>query len=460
MTARSHQKVAINIAMHQNLALFHDCGTGKTYSALRIIGYHRLRGCSPALVVCPLSVIEDAWIPDCEDFTPYLKIVSLWDESATKRRERLNKPADIYVTNYEGFKILYDDLAKKRFDIMVVDESSKMKDYSSKITKSLLTFAGLGPIHSKTGYTAKVPIKHRYVLSATPAPNDESEYWAQVKFITGPNNTVFDSNFFEFRRKYFQQIPLGLTGQNIYKFRKSLKKEFMDAMSPYIHVAEKNLNIGCTHQIRRVYLSREEQVAYDKMEQSYVLKYNNGIIVAENILIEMMKLRQLTSGFCYNSQSLAVKFGSTKFKELKDLLTEIGNEQVILWYNFKYEAETAKAMLSDSVILVDEDKDKAIKRFKAGKFKYLIANPKSAAHGIRLVNCRYNVYISPCDSYEKWKQSVDRTYREPQKLDVHCYYLIADKTYDEMVYKTVRINDDIFKETMKYLKEKNEKAKA
>jgi len=106
----AHQLEALERGKQGNLALWHEPGCGKTAVALKLIEHFG----GPALVVCPLSIIESAWLADCKKFTPNLKTVSLWDRSAEKRRERLEEKADIYVVNYETFKSLYNYLRSFR----------------------------------------------------------------------------------------------------------------------------------------------------------------------------------------------------------------------------------------------------------------------------------------------------------------------------------------------------------
>jgi len=113
-----HQEDTINIAKNQNLAIFHDCGCGKTRTALHIIDWHRQQGHTPALVVCPLSIIEAAWIEDCKKFTPHLDIVSLWSKKSAERTKRLQEQHDIYVCNYETFKYLYNNIVAKQFSVI------------------------------------------------------------------------------------------------------------------------------------------------------------------------------------------------------------------------------------------------------------------------------------------------------------------------------------------------------
>ena len=62
------------------------------------------------LVVCPLSIINTAWIKDCNRFYPKLKTVNLWDNNKQKRIDRLNSNGDIFIINYEGLKIIIDEI--------------------------------------------------------------------------------------------------------------------------------------------------------------------------------------------------------------------------------------------------------------------------------------------------------------------------------------------------------------
>lgn len=454
-----HQIEAINIAKQQNLAMFHECGCGKTRTALHIIDWHSQQGHTPALVVCPLSIIEAAWITDCKKFTPHLDIISLWSKKPAERIKRLQERHDIYVCNYETFKGLYSDIVKKRFGVIIVDESSKMKDFNSQITKALLSFAGINS--RKSQFKSDYIIPHRYVLSGTPAPNDESEYWPQIKFITGTGNKIFHDNFYAFRNYYFYSIPITPVVR-IWKFRKQMQQEFMDKMKAVAHVVRKEDALDLpeqTHVIRSVKLSNAEVKAYKTLEKEYVLRLADDYVMAETALTEVMKLRQLTSGFCYTAAGEVYQTGQSKLNELKDLLAEIGNHQVIIWANFQQEIELLLKELTNSAAIWSgtSDRDTVIRDFQRGKVKYLIANPQSAAHGLTFTNCQYAVYYSLNYSYELQKQSQDRIHRAGQTKPCTYYYLIAEKTIDEIIYKAISNKADLSQSILNYLKnEKNE----
>jgi len=448
-----HQIEGINRGRQGNCALFWDCGVGKTLVALHIIKHWIAKGEGPALVVCPLSIIDAAWIQDSCRFTPELSIVSLHDKISLVREKRLAEKHDIYVANYETLKSLYPALAAKGFGTLIVDESSKMKNPKSQITRALLSFAGIE--FRKSPYKAGVVIPHRYVLSGTPAPNNEGEHWAQIKMITGPGNECLHDNFYAFRSMFFQTIPLGLTGQKIFKFRTGMQEVLLDAIAPITHVVRKQDALDLpeqVHQIRNVVLSGPELKAYETMEKDLVLRLKDETILSTNALVEVMKLRQLTSGFIYGEDTHRV--GRSKLNELVDLLDAIGDNQVIIWANFKEEIQSLLKELPDSQALWSgcADRDQTVRDFVAGKFRYLIANPQSAAHGLTFTNCRYAVYFSLNYSYEMLKQSQDRIHRIGQKYSTTYYYLLANKTIDPVIYRALNGKASLSQATLAYLK--------
>ncbi len=458
-TLYAHQVEAIDRGKQGNVALFHDCGTGKTLTAIRLIEYWKVRDPGPALVVCPLSIIDAAWLADVSRFAPSLDAVSLWSKKPSERQQRLAEEHDIYIANYETLKGLYPQIIDKSFSVLIVDESSKMKNQKSQITQALLSMAGFRG--RGTVYRSKRTIPHRYVLSGTPAPNDEAEYWAQIKFVTGKGDDCFNQNFYAFRGRYFYSIPLGSTRQVMWRFRKQMRQEFMEVMRPFAHVVRKADALDLppqVHEVRHVELSTDERKAYKTMKRDLVLQFAEEPVLASTALVEVMKLRQLTSGFCYGDLGTH-QTGKSKMKELRALLDELGNSQVIIWANFKHEIAELLKMLPNSAALWSGTTDRAqvIEDFRSGRVRYLVANPMSAAHGLTFTNCNYAIYFSLNYSYEFQKQSQDRIHRIGQNSKCTYFYLIARDTIDEVVYKTVKGKAVLSNSILSYLKGTNGK---
>lgn len=460
MNLYAHQQQAIDLAKHNgSYAFFHACGTGKTCTAINVIKHWKSTGVGPALVVCPLSIIDAAWLEDCRKFAPELSAISLWSKKPADRKKRLAEKHDIYIANFETFKLLYSEIVKKRFGVLVVDESSKMKQHDSQITRALLSLAGLAT-RGKGGqkYVSDWIVPYRYVLSGTPAPNEPTEYWPQIKFITGPGHSVFSDDFYSFRRQYCYSIPISPVCKK-WKFRRNMTTELMDRIKPVAHIVRKEDAVDLpeqTHVIRKVYLGEAEQRAYDVFQRDLVLQYAEQEILATSAIVEIMKLRQLTSGFAYTDTG-TMQTGTSKLDELKELLEEIGNNQVIIWANFHHEIGTLLKELPGSAALWHgtPDREQVIADFKADKMQYLIANPQSAAHGLTFTNCKYAVYFSLNYSYELHEQSINRIHRIGQKWPCTYYYLVADKTIDELIYKVLQGKKTVSDEVLMYLRTSN-----
>ena len=98
---RDYQQKIVNNALNEGCyAIFSETGTGKSPMGLEIAIHF-----DKALILCPLSVIETAWIDDCHRFYPDKIIMNCHGSSKTERLEKLNSKADIYIMNYESFKI-------------------------------------------------------------------------------------------------------------------------------------------------------------------------------------------------------------------------------------------------------------------------------------------------------------------------------------------------------------------
>lgn len=103
---RDYQQKIVNNALNEGCyAIFSETGTGKSPMGLEIATHF-----DKALILCPLSVIETAWIDDCHRFYPDKIIMNCHGSSKTERLEKLNSKADIYIMNYESFKILKNEI--------------------------------------------------------------------------------------------------------------------------------------------------------------------------------------------------------------------------------------------------------------------------------------------------------------------------------------------------------------
>ncbi len=448
MNLLKHQQEASILAMSRNLALFHDCGCGKTLTALCVAEDYLKVAVDPLLVVCTKKLINNAWIADANEFKPDMDIVALWADSREKRKKILYGDHQVFVTNYDTLRNNFDLIQDRKFGMMVLDESAKTKDPNSQITQAVLALSGFRS--KKDRFKTKNIIPRRYALTGLAAPNAPSEYWAQIKFVTGPGNEVFSDSFCAFRARFFYSIDIG-NRMKMWKFRMKTFEEFCQLMSPVIHIARADI-LGLKpqkHTIHQVELSRKEQAAYDSMKKDFVVEMGNESVISRTILVEIMKLRQLACGFVYGGEGTH-RIGSSKFDYMKQLLKKDGDEQSLIWVNFRAEAQQLTS-IPNSEVLNDKQSDQQIQAFKQGKMQYLILNPASGGHGLTFVNTHHSRYSSSSYSFELMLQSRKRIDRIGQSEACVYDYLNAKGTVDNVISKTVSRKEKMVNDFLDYL---------
>uniref|UniRef100_A0A6M3K845 Putative helicase n=1 Tax=viral metagenome TaxID=1070528 RepID=A0A6M3K845_9ZZZZ len=453
-----HQLEDIKLAMKKERHLFaNDTGTGKTFCGIELIKLRDIK----TLVVCPLSIIMAAWFEDLDKFRPELTKVNLWQY--WKRHVRFYQKAlsqhQICIVNFEGFKTQKRHLAGAKFEQVLIDESSKIKGIKSIVTKELTEFCD--------------NIRYVYLFSGTPAPNNDLEYFSQMRII---DPTLFGKSYYRFRNKYFFN-----PGQGFKWIPQSDKRQdFLERLSKAMTVVKKENVLDLpekTYRIREVTLSKDELKAYNEMAKTLVAEIENEEITAHNAAVKIMKLRQVTAGFMINHEGVPIKIGTSKLNELMDLLEEIGNKQVLIWTQFQYEADQIiKTLAPEQHRLMHTQKletlwqhkglkcglcngtipqsmkEVFIQMFKDGKLQYMIAHPRSLGHGVTLTNCHYSIKYTISYSSEEETQSDDRIYRKGQHNACSYFYLLAPKTIDYVVYNALKGKIKMAKAVHDYIK--------
>lgn len=438
-----HQKDAIKLAEDEERHLFaHDTGTGKTLVGLELIKQKGLK----TLVVCPLSIIVPAWIEDLEKFHPEMTHINLW--KWWQRNRHLDVKTldfalhDVLLVNFETFRSIQHLLKSIDIEMVLIDESSKIKNHKSKITKDLIEFCD--------------DIQFVYLFSGTPAPNTKLEYFSQMRII---DPMLFGKSFYQCRNKYFYSAGYG---GYTWLPHKDLEAEFMEKIATCASIVKKSDVLDLperTFEKRHIQLSPKEKSAYNRMFRDLMAEVEGEVVVAYNSAVKFMKLRQITSGFLINEDEV-LKFGKSKLQELDGLLDEIGNRQAIIWSQFHEEAWQIQQLLSEkntevaivNGLITQVQKEINIAGFKSGAIQYLIAHPRSMGHGVTLTNCSDAIYYSLSYSHEEHYQSRDRIYRKGQKNKCTYYYMMVPGSIDKVIFDAVRRKEKIEDAVFSYIK--------
>ena len=413
---RGYQSDIVNKALNAgSYGIFADTGVGKSAIFLEISTHYK-----KSLVLCPLSVIETAWIDDCRKFYPDRKIINVWGKSKAERIRNLNKQADIYVMNYDSFKILYNEIRKSNFDCVVVDESSVMKNIKSQITTLLLDIADIIP--------------HKFVMSGTPTPNRFDEIFPQMKFV---NAEILGNNKYGFLQTYAHQC---MQDPHVWYQTDEDKDKFYSKLSEQSIFLKKEDCLDLPEQvfeIRKFDMSKIQRCYYDDIEndiREHINQWSKFEFTAK-----LMKLREVVSGFVINKDKTITTFDNNKEKLLQEVISELGNQPIIVWCQFTHEIDSlAEKFGGVALTSKTKNRDDIIRQFKNNKIKLLFTHPKLIGKGLTFTNCTYNIYYSMSFSYEEFKQSKDRIHRIGQGNK--CTYIIlqANNSIEEKICDCVQ----------------------
>jgi SNF2 family DNA or RNA helicase len=150
-----YQKEGVNFALFRNAAIIADeMGLGKTIQAITAAVLKKaLFGFQKTLVVCP-ATLKSQWKKEIEKFT-HEKALVLTGIPEEREQQYLSDEYFFFIVNYET--VLRDSQAMNRadFDILILDEAQKIKNYETKTASAV----------------KRLQAKHKLVITGTPIEN-------------------------------------------------------------------------------------------------------------------------------------------------------------------------------------------------------------------------------------------------------------------------------------------------
>ena len=422
-----------------------DMGLGKSLTAIAIIGHKfEEKKIERVLVICPTSII-DVWINEVSKFADYkYNIEAIVDKKMDKRKKKLKelnfkKGLKIAIINYEATWRMEAELHDYNPDMIICDESQKIKTHNSSQSKA---------IH-RLGTRAK----YRIILTGTPVQNGPMDIFSQWKFL---NPNIFGKSFALFRSRY--AVMGGYYNHEIIKF-KNLDELTAKAHSISFRM-KKEEAMDLPEQIflnRYCNLEPEAQKIYDNVEKESYTELIESEITATNILIKLMRLSQISGGHVRDDDGKYQVVSKTKINELKDILEDMiitNKNKVVVFARFVPEIESIKKLAEDMKIdycsisgeVPIEERGKEVNEFQTNETKKLfIAQIQTAGVGITLTAANTAVFYSLDFNYANYSQAIARIHRIGQRNICTYINLITRNTVDEKIMKALNNKENIAK---------------
>lgn len=427
-----------------------EMGCGKTLTTIAVAGaLYNLGKIDRVLVVAPTSVCS-VWPHDLNQFAtfPWEARVLLGDKK--KRLKALNelenwpfKALRIAVINYESThrEGIFEALAAYKPDLIVCDESQRIKNPSAAQSKALHKLGDAAPF--------------RMILSGTPVQNNAVDLYSQYRFL---DPAVYGANFYAFKNRY---CIMGGYGQHqIVGYRNMDELVDKEHSVAYRVTKEECLDLPQQTFINRyVQFTDAEQAIYEQLRKSSFLELETGEnVTATTILTMYLRLMQLTGGFLTADESTRPKQVNTaKLDALADIVDDYvvdAGKKLVIFARFRAEIAAIENLLRLRKIQYGsiygdvpmEERGKIVEDFQTNPdTKVFVAQIQTAGLGITLHAASTAVFYSYDYNYANYAQALARIHRIGQRLPVTYIHLVVDGSIDEKILAALENKEDMAK---------------
>jgi len=210
---------------------------------------------------------------------------------------------------------------------------------------------------------------------------------------------------------------------------------------------------------RNVDLSDEQKEMYITMKNAAIAEQDGKIMSSMSALTTLLRLHQITCGHMKTDDGEVLTIKNNRLTALMDCLEETDGK-VIIWANYREDikniVESLKKAYGDASTVeyhggVDatlRQENIALFQEKNGPARYFVGNAQTGGYGITLTAANTVIYYSNNYDLEKRLQSEDRAHRIGQTGSVTYIDLVAEKTIDERIIKSLKNKVNIANEIM------------
>ena len=464
----AHQREAFLASCQSAVyALLMDMGTGKTKVVIDTMAFNFEEGrINFILVSAPKGVIAN-WIAEIDKHLPERiprKIV-LWKPNLTKakRKELMELYEDpdglkILLMNVEAFSTkkgvdVAEFFVKKFKTLMIVDESTTIKNRKAKRTKAICA----------VGREAVM----RRILTGSPVTKSPMDLYSQMEFLD-PGILGFRSYYaFQGRYAIVQRRTLGSHSFNhVVGFRRL--DELTEKLQAHSYRVRKEDCLDLPDKVymsRSVELTKEQSDAYVQMKHLALARLDNGeMATTKNVLTQIMRLQQICLGHLTDDDGVVNELPSNRLSSLLDICDEVQGKAII-WATWTRDIRSIAEALRDrfSVPAVatlhgetpDSERQEIVETFqdRQSELRFLVGHPKTGGFGLTLTAANTVIYYSNSYDLELRVQSEDRAHRIGQENKVTYVDLLSPDTIDEKIVgalrSKIRIADQILGEDVR-----------
>lgn len=370
-----HQRDAVRWACSKgSAALFLAFGLGKTFVQIELARQCVRRRGGLALIVLPLGVRQE-FIRDGKALGVDFKFIRRADEMDGR---------SYYLTNYESVRD--GKLDVNLFQFASLDEASVLRSFGSKTYQTFLTLF------------AKVP--HRFVATATPAPNRYKELIHYGAFLGAMDSGQALTRFFQRDSEKAGNLTL----------MPHMAQEFHVWLHSFALFVQKPSDLGYSDD---GYVLPEIEVRWHEIEDmNPITTDRDGQMMMAGAAVGLKQAAHV------KRESIRARVAKTA-----ELVAQSPDDHFVIWHTLESERhEIQKAIPAVRSVWGNQDMDEreqTIVDFSDGKIRLLSTKPSIAGSGCNFQRfCHRAIFTSIDYGFNDFIQSVHRIHRFLQPVPV------------------------------------------
>jgi SNF2 family DNA or RNA helicase len=320
------------------------------------------------------------------------------------------------------------------FDLVVLDECHRSRANAGKTAKFC----------DKLGRT----VPYRLGLTGTPLPRSPLDAYAQYRFL---DPGIFGISFGRFCAEY--SLMGEIQGHQVLQYR-NLDDLAAKMYSIGFRVMSKDVfDLPPFQDITREFdLDPNDRTMYQEMENDFCVQIKDILVTADNALVKILRLQELTSGFL---EGMPVNIGKKKL--LEDVLEDFEKkEPIVIFARFTNDLKNIKEVAESQGRTYAELSGHAheLPKWQAGGADVLGVQIKSGREGVDFTRARYCIYYSLGHSLGDYNQSRKRLDRPGQTREGVYIHLIAKRTIDSAVMAALEKKEEIVESVLRQYRER------
>ena len=381
-------------------ALFLDTGLGKTICQLEFANQVCKKENGKALILAPLAVSRQTK-SEGEKFGIEVNIC----------RTQSDVKDGINITNYEMLK----HFNPNEFVCVVLDESSILKASLGKMSNEIIDIFRF--------------TKYKLACTATPSPNDYTEFGNHCEFLNIMSRTEMLATFF---------INDAKEGQ--WRMKRHAESKFWEWLASWAMVVKNPKDIGYP----------DDRYNLPKLNISHIIvdsKVTKGQLIP-SVAKSLQERRQARKDSIIDRVNVVGNL-------IKDM------DSCLIWVDYNDESDYIKKSFNITEVKgadTDDHKENSMIGFANGDIKFLVSKPSICGFGMNFQKCHNMIFCGISDSYEKFYQAVRRCYRFGQENEVNVYVIISrrelsvlnnikkkQEQHDKVSYEMIERTSEILK---------------